>query len=203
MASIKELDRILPAYYTMSNKNLIITAHVGEETAYFYDQLGPLTTVIMLTKPDCYPKQKIFLDLINDLGSTAISLEEDENFDPGYRLSQRSQNIIGNLIQNYSFKNIIIHPRYSRDSDSQNRELHEFVRHIAAKSGDRLKNRIFTYNKIGRTGKPNVPCGIKKGIIELYSKSEHPVGQVNKEKLRSFISTTSFISGIRMIRDNE
>lgn len=203
MASIKELDRIIPAHYTMSNKNLIITAHVGEETAYFYHQLGPLTTIIVLTKPECYPEQKIFLDIMNDLGSTAISLGEDIDFDYDYRLSKRSQNIIGNFIQNYSFKNIIIHPRYSRDNDPQNREIHDFVRQIASKSGDRLTNRLYTYNKIGRYGKPNVPCNIHKGIIELYSKAECPVGDLNKEKLRGFIMTASYISGIRLLRDDE
>lgn len=203
MASIKEWDATLPAYYTMSNKNLIITAHVGEETAYFYHELGPLTTIIVLTRPDCYPEQKVFLDLMNDLGSTAITLEEDIDFDPEYRLGERAQNIIGNLIQNNSFKRIIIHPRYPRENDPQNREIHEFVREIAKQSGDRLINRIYTYNKIGKYGKPKVPCGIQRGIIELYSSVAEPDKKLNKEKLRAFISTASFISGIRLLRDDE
>jgi hypothetical protein len=203
MASIAEYDRTLPAHFTMSNKNLIIIAHVGEETAYFWHQLGPLSTVIVLTKPDCYIEQRIFLDLMNDLGSTAISLDEDVDFNPEYILSERSQNIIGNLIQNYSFRNIIIHPKYPKENDPQNREIHDFVRQIQRKSGDRLKNRVFTYNKIGRYGEPNVPCGIQKGIIELYSAAEEPDKEMNKDKLRAFISTASFIDGIRLLKDDE
>ena len=73
MASIKELEKSLPAYYTMSNKNLIITAHVGEETAHFYHQLGPNTTVIMLSKPECYIGQKIFLELMNNFSPSIDS----------------------------------------------------------------------------------------------------------------------------------
>jgi len=203
MASIAEHDRTLPAHYTMSNKNLIITAHVGEETAYFYHQLGPLTTVIMLTKPDCYIEQRIFLELMNDLGTTAIPLGEDEDFNPEYILNERSQNIIGNIIQNSFFRNIIIHPKYPKDNDPQNREIHDFVRQIQRESGDRLKNRVFTYNKIGKYGKPKVPCGIQKGIIELYSAAAEPDKKMNKEILRAFISTASFIDGIKLLKDNE
>ena len=39
MASIKELEETLPSHFTLSNKNLIIIAHVKEETVYFYEQL--------------------------------------------------------------------------------------------------------------------------------------------------------------------
>lgn len=206
MASIKELERTLPAHYTMSNQTLIVTAHVGEETAYFYHQLGPNTTVIMLSRPDCYIEQRIFLELINDLGSTAISLEEDEDFDPEYELSERSQNIIGNLIQNYSYQRILIHPKYPKSgpgADPQNRELHDFIRQIQRKSGDKLKNRVYTYNKIGKYGRPKVPCGIQKGIIELYSAAAEPDKKENPDILRGFIATASGIDGIRLLRDDE
>jgi hypothetical protein len=206
MASIKELERTLPAHYTMSNKTLIITAHVGEETAYFYHQLGGTTTVIMLSRPDCYIEQRIFLELMNDLGSTAITLGEDEDFDPEYALSERSQNIIGNLIQNYSFQRIIIHPKYPKTgpgADPQNREIHDFVRQIQTESGDRLKNKVYTYNQIGKYGRPKVPCGIQKGIIELYSAAAEPDKEQNPKILRGFISTASFIDGIRLLRDDE
>ena len=160
----------------------------------------------MLTRPDCYIEQRIFLELINDLGATAISLGEDEDFDPEYVLSKRSQNIIGNLIQNYSYHRIVVHPQYERTgvgSDPQNRELHDFVRQIQRDSGDRLKNRVYTYNKIGKYGNPKVPCGIQKGIIELYSAASEPDKKENPERLRSFISTASFIDGIRLLRDSE
>lgn len=205
MASIKEYERTLPAHYTMSNKNLIITAHVGEETAYFYHELGPNTTVIMLTKPDCYIEQRIFLELITDLGSTAITLEEEENFNPMYLLSERSQNIIGNLIQNYSFQKIIIHPKYPKEgvgADPQNREIHDFIRQIQKETKNMLKNKVYTYNNIGEHGTPKIPCGIHKGIIELYSMANRNK-ELDKEKLNSFISTASFIDGIRLLRNDE
>lgn len=206
MASIKEYERTLPAYYTMSNKNLIITAHVGEETAYFWNLLGPNTTVIMLTKPERYIEQRIFLELLIDLGSTAISLDEDEDFDPEYILSVRSQNIIGNLIQNYSFKNIYIHPKYPKTgigADPQNRELHDFVRQIQKESGNRLKNKVYTYNKIGKYGTPKLPCDIQEGIIKLYCAAANPDGDIDQDKFRSFVSTTALIDGARLLRDDE
>jgi hypothetical protein len=206
MASIKELERTLPAHYTMSNQTLIITAHVGEETAYFYHQLGPHTTVIMLSKPECYIEYRIFLELINDLGGTAITLDEDEDFSPDYVLGERSQNIIGNLIQNYSFQRIVIHPKYPRTgngADPQNREIHDFIRQIQRKSGDKLKDKVYTYNKIGIYGQAKAPCGIQKGIIELYSAAADPDKKENPDKLKAFVSTASFIDGIRLLRDNE
>lgn len=202
MASIKEVERTLPAHFTLSNMNLIITAHVGEEVAYFYDQLGPHTTIVMLTRPDCYPEQKVFLDLMNDLGTTAISLAEEVDFDPNYRLSKRSQNVIGNLLKNYSFKKVIMHPKYAYENDSQNRELNEFARQLTSVL-PKLNDRLYTYNKIGTYGKPKVPCGIQKGIIELYSSVAEPTKEQNRDILRSLISTASFVSGVRLLRDDE
>lgn len=204
MASIREYERTLPAHYTMSNKNLIITAHVGEETAFFYHELGPNTTVIMLTKPECYIEQRIFLELITDLGSTAITLEEEEDFNPAYLLSEYSQNVIGNLIQNYSFQRIIIHPKYPKEgpgADPQNREIHDFIRQIQRETNI-LEDKVYTYNKISKYGNPKVPCGIHKGIIELYS-AANSEKEIDKEKLQSFILTASYIDGIRLLRNDE
>lgn len=199
MASIKEVERTLPAHFTLSNKNLIITAHVGEEVAYFYEELGPTTTVVMLTKPDCYPEQKIFLDLMNDLGTTAISLGEEVDFDPEYRLSKKSQNVIGDLLKNYSYKKIIIHPAYPYENDPQNREIYEFMKQLLTVL-PRHADKMYTYNKIGQYGKPKVPCGIKKGIIELYCSVSEPDKKPNADKLRGFISTASFIDGVRELQ---
>ena len=107
MASLDELYDYYPAKYTMSNKYLVIIAHVRDETLFFYDYLGPLTTVILLTKPKCYAVMKIFLDLLNDLGSEVICLDENESKDKNYRMSQRSANIINSIIKSNTFNKIL------------------------------------------------------------------------------------------------
>lgn len=199
MALIKEVDKALPDYYKMSNNKIIITAHVGEETGYFYDELGPHTTIIVLTKPECYLHKKIFLDLMNDLGTTAIMLDEDEDFNERYMLGQRAQKIIGSLLKNYDYKHIIIPPKYEIQQDPQNREIYNFVTKIVRetnKINGKFKNKLYTYNKIG--GKKEI-CDIQKGIIELYCRIAEENNELNADSYRNFMGIATKIKGIKQL----
>lgn len=197
MALISEYDRTLPAHFTMSNKTLIITANVGEETIYFYRELGALTTIIVLTRPECYEVQRIFLDIMNDMGTTVISLYEDQDFDPNYRLSKRSQNIIGNIISNNSFKKIIIHPKPASNSkDVQNRELYNFVMQLY-NIQPKLKNKIYIYNTDPTASKLCKPNSVQKGIIQLYAKAKTTKNKDLTDKvIEAYMRMTDSIHGI-------
>lgn len=198
MALIKEVDRTLPYKYTMSNKKLILIAHVRDETIFFYDQLGPETTIVLLTEPRCFMLKKIFLDFMNDLGTTVIDLRENETFDLNYQMSERSFEIIRSLLIENKFQYIITHPKYSLENDPQNRILYDTVFEFIKRLG--TKNH-YTYNKIGKYGTPNIPCGIKKGIIELYCKALTSDNSLDKKLYSNYSGITENISGIRKINN--
>jgi hypothetical protein len=193
MASIKELESTIPSYYTLSNKNLIIIAHIREETIFFYDELGPQTTIIILTEPECYAIKRMFLELMIDLGVTVIDLKETESFDSNYKLSQNSISIIKSLINQYNYKKIITHPKYSILSDPQNRALFDLASNIINYKGT---NNHYTYNK---TNNSNILCNVKKDIIELYCKLITSDNSLDQTLYNNFISITSEIKGTRKV----
>lgn len=188
MGSIEEWDKTLPDYYTSSNKNLIITAHVGEETAYFHDMLGPHTSIIMLTRPACYQQNRVFLDYMNDLGVTVYQLDEEVTYENSYRLSKKSGEIIGSILKNHTFQNIITHPYFS--NDPQNMRLTEITKMMS----DIYDLPLSTYNFVENDVKL---CKIHKGIIELYCKAVKPIGVLNVEMYKAYIKTASSIKGIK------
>lgn len=196
MTMIKELERTLPYKYTMSNKKLIVMAHVRDETIFFYDQLGPDTTIVLLAEPKCFLLKKIFLDFMNDLGTTVIDLRENETFDINYQMSTKSLEIIRSLFIKNHFQYVITHPKYLLENDPQNRILYdtafEFIERLGTKNH-------YTYDKIGKYGTLNSPCGIKKGIIELYCRAESSDESIDKNLYENYVGITSNISGIRKI----
>lgn len=197
MASIKEIDNALPSHYTLSNKNLILIAHVRDETVYFYDQLGPNTTIILLAKPNCYAIKKIFLDFMNDIGTTVIDLMEEETFDKNYIMTRKSINIIRTILLKYGYEKIITHPRYAIDNDPQNRAIYDIVSYILTKIG---KCNHYTYQKTKFNNKQNVPCGIKKEIIKLYSRVMNDIYYT--VIYENYMNIASTISGVEKITYN-
>jgi len=196
MASLEELNAIIPSHFTLSNRNLIIIARVREETVYFYDQLGPLTTVVLLAEPECYALKRIFLELMIDMGVTVIDLRERETFDKNYKMSPESLAIIKSLLVEYNFDRVITHPKYPLRNDPQNRVIFDTISRIQRTIG---LNNHFTYNKIGEYGSPIIPCGVKKGIIELYCKIITDDESLDKNMYNNYVSITSHISGIKKV----
>lgn len=204
MASLSELEKSLPAHFTMDNKNLIIIAHVRDETIYFYNELGPNTTIVLLSQPQCYLLKKIFLDFMNDIGTTVIDLRETETFDSEYKLSHRSMEIIGKLLAQNKFEKIITHPKYEKNNDPQNRELYEFVSDAIKKLGTG-NHHTYNKNKKNKIGlhdsSKNILCdgSIKKGILELYSRALDPEHKINRKIYDNYITVASNISGTRQL----
>jgi hypothetical protein len=196
MASLEELDKTLPAYFTLSNKHIIFIAHVRDETVYFYDQLGSTTTVVLLAEPKCYALKKIFLEFMNDLGTTVIDLREPETFDPNYVMSDDSVKIIQKLLTQYKFDKIITHPKYTAKNDPQNRALFDIVSNI---TNVMKTNNHYTYNQKGLYGIPELPCGTKKGILELYCRAVSKDNVLDKKMYDNYASITSNINGVRKV----
>jgi hypothetical protein len=196
MASLDELNETIPAYFTLSNQKLILIAHVRDEIVYFYDQLGPRTTIVLLAEPACYALKKIFLEYLNDIGTTIIDLREQETFDPTYTITQRSFQIIQKLLRENKYEMIITHPMYSKNSDPQNRALYDIVHQFTTRF---RTNNHFTYNKIGLYGSLGLLCGVKKGILELYARALNDEDEVDENMYMNYSSIVSNISGVRKL----
>jgi len=196
MASLDELDRTWPAKYTLANHKLIVMARVREDIVYFFDQLGPTTTIILLAEPDCYELKYVFLEFMISIGATVIDLREKETFDVDYKISKKSFDIIKSILTTYDYDKIITHPKYSRENDSQNREIFDVISGLinAIKS-----NNHYTYNKIGRYGYPDIPKdgSLKKNILLLYCKAAAQDDlEAAKRLYDNYVSISSHISGI-------
>jgi hypothetical protein len=199
-ASIDELDETLPAYYTLSNKNLIVIARVREETVYFCDQLGTTTTVILLAEPECYALKYVFLNFMIDSGVTVIDLKEEETFDENYQMTKNSLSIIKSLLLEYKYDKIITHPKYSKKNDSQNRAIYDVISKMVSSLGT---NNHYTYNKIGINGTPIIPCGIKKDVLVLYCSIINDDDVLDEELYNNYVNITSNISGVRKISEEK
>jgi hypothetical protein len=200
MASLEELDNTLPAHFTLSNKKLLLIARVREEAVFFYDQLGPTTTVVLLAEPMCYALKRVFLEFVTDTGATVIDLREQESFDQNYKISDRSVKIINTLIRDNDYDQIITHPRYSVKNDPQNRALFDLVSVLLLNYG--LHNH-YTYNKIGINGSPMLPRKVKDDIFRLYCTIIKEGEILDKKMYQNYLNISSNISGIRRVLSSE
>lgn len=192
MSSLIEIEKSLPDYYTLSNKTLIIIAHVIDETIYFYEELGPNTTIILLSQPKCYVIKEIFLEFMSNIGTTVIDIKNEETFDESYRLDNRTIKIIMNLLNNYKFGKILTHT--DTVNSSQNKELYKLITEYMTLT---KKDNHYTYNKT--TTNNNIPCGMKKEILELYCRTTYDDGKLDIELYNKYSNITSQISGIRKL----
>lgn len=192
MASLEELDNTLPDYYTLSNETLILISQVGDETLYFYDELGPHTTIILLSQPKCHATKNIFLEFMINLGVTVLDIKAEYTNDTNYRLDKRSIKVIMNLLNEYRYKKILTHP--ATVTNVQDRELYKLINEYM-----RITNNTnhYTYNIV--SSNTNTPNGIKKGILELYCKSQNKNGKLDENLCKKYINIASQISGIRKI----
>jgi len=193
MASLQELNKTLPDYYTLSNKNLIIIGHVRDETIYFFDYLGPHTTVILLAEPKCYAIKKLFLELLNEYGSTVIDLREEESFDEKYVMTKKSGDTITRFLNDYTFEKVITHPPYS--NDPQNKAIYDLVTSFNRKI-NKLNHYVYKIDNKNLTE----PCAMKKGVIELYSKLSSNDRDTFEKIYNNYINITKTISGIFKVK---
>lgn len=191
MASIKEIDNTLSPYFTLSNKNLIIIAHVREECVYFYEYLGPNTTIILLAEPKNKYIKKIFLELMIEMGVTVIDLCEKESFDDKYMMSKKSIDVIKSLLRDNKYQRIITHQKYKISSDPQNRAIYDLVNQYV--KNNKLNNH-FTYDK-----NINNVCDIRKNIFELYCTVSTDDGLLDENMYNNYIAIASNIKGLKKV----
>jgi len=191
MSLLADIENTLPDHYTLSNKTLIIIGQVMDETIYFYKELGQNTTVILLTQPECYAIKQIFLEFMNNTGTTVIDIKNKVSNNDNYRLDNRSVKIIMNLLKEYNYSKILTHP--STVSNPQNRELNKLITEYMK---IRNKDNHYTYDK---TYKTKMPYGIQKGILELYCRAPNKDGSLDMELYKYCINIASHISGIKKI----
>lgn len=112
-----------------SYSHIIFMGHVRDETLYFYKWINNRTIIVLLTKPPLQTYDDIFQTFCVSKGCTVINLAEKSCFDEKYELSEKSKNIIDNVLNEYSSSNIKIltHPKYEKSSDPHNRALYDYI----------------------------------------------------------------------------
>jgi hypothetical protein len=191
MASLDELKHTTSPYFTLSNKTLLIIAKICEETVYFNDLLEGTTTIVLLTEPKCYTLKNVFLEAMIEKGVTVIELKEVETYDPKYSITDRSKNIITNIIEQNHYQYIVTHPQYKKTNDPQNREIYNCVSSIIDK---KRTNNHFTYNKIKENTKLDHHT---ISILKLYANVLDEPKCINM--FNNYFSICSTISGIRRV----
>jgi hypothetical protein len=191
MSLLSDIKNSLPVHYTLSNKTLIIIAHVRDETVYFYNELGPHTSIILLTQPKCYALKKIFLEFMGNMGVTVIDIKNKEAFDDNYRLDNKTIKIIMNLLKDYKYDKILTHPITT--NNPQNRELCKLITEYTKIT--KLNNH-YTYNK---TPKQFLLCDIQKNILELYCRLTVDECTLDVEQYKNYINIAGHISGIKKL----
>jgi len=191
MASIEEYYENLQPYFTLSNQKIIIIAKVKEETIYFYDFIDRNTTIILLTDPVNYCDKEKFINIIIDIGSTVIDLNENESMDENYKLSDRSKKIIADILLFNNYEKIITHPKNNRNYDPQNREIYDYISYLIKYKGT---NNHYTYNR--SKNKINSISNKKKNAITLYCCNDN-------KKYTKYINITSYITGLINVSEHK
>jgi hypothetical protein len=104
-------------------------AHVRDESIFFYDWIDKNSLIVILTKPELGVYEEVFQDVCRKKGCTVYSINDDIDMDKDYSLSERAKSIIDSVLEEFDGKNvkIITHPKFTRESDPQNRELFDYV----------------------------------------------------------------------------
>ena len=111
-----------------SGQNIIITAHVRDESLFFYDWLHNNTILIILTKPELNAYGEVFHNVCIKKNVTVYCLNQELDMSKDYKLGKREKEIIDSLLSIHEdAKRVITHPKFTRESDAQNRELFDYV----------------------------------------------------------------------------
>lgn len=191
MSSLIELESSIPSLFkTYENENILFIAKIREESIYFFDQLTPRTTIVLLADPACYELKRFFIELVAEFGITVIDLQEQESFDPNYTMNNKSKTIITDLLTNYKYKRIITHPNYTLN-DPQNKSLYNFINKIVKQTNS---NNHYTYNL---TNESKIICKKQMEIIKIYSYI------VSKNRLiyENYINIASKINGLKKVEN--
>lgn len=203
MASLKELDETLADHYTLSNNKLIIIARVREESVYFFDFIDRNTTIILLAEPECYRLKHVFLEFVTGIGASVIDLREKETFDPSYRMTNRSKEIIQSIIMDNNYTQIITHPPYKRDNDPQNKEIFDYVKYLVNKKGT---TNHYTYvmnkNTNNNSKKSNITTfrdRFKDNLFKLYCSITDDDEKMDTKMYDNYQMISSSITGIKKV----
>ena len=141
----------------LSNKNLIIIANATEESIYFLEEMmNRQTTIILLNRIDDIHTHSIFHSLCIKLNIIVISLEENKNNNPWYKLTKKSYNVITRTIKENKFEKIIT----LQDNNIQNKTIFDLVYSF------KLPNH-YTYNH-NNNNKITKRCNLLYDIMKLY-----------------------------------
>jgi len=174
---------IIIIYNKMSQNNIVIISHCRDEVVYFYNYIDHTTLLVLVSKPSSKRDYEIFNKFVVEVGCRCIQLDEPDTFNPSFELSNKSKEIISNLLE-YKPNKIITQAKATIESDIISRRVYDHV--------SNLKTNIhyvpqFNLNKIEKK-----MYLLPKKYIKIYANNDE-----NKEKIMQ--NTYMIINGIKLV----
>jgi hypothetical protein len=163
--------------------NLIFISHCRDEIIYFYDYIDKDSLLVLLSQPTNRRDREVLNNFILESSARFIQLDEIESFDSSFTLSERTKDIIHDLIEGYNPSRIITQAKATIDSDIMSRRLYEYIQELKVSNHFVPKFNI-NNNKI-------IPLGVQK-YLKLYSNS-------NKSLYNTMMSTYNSLDGIKKV----
>lgn len=179
------------AEYDNSNKiynydNIVLMAHPKDESVFFFNYITNKTLVILLANSNQDLNNNIMKSFMLKRGATLVCLNDIEDFDVTYEISNKLKMIIKEYIDVSNFEKIITHTKIKIETDVQNRRLYEFVRslklnnHYTIVYDSTLPLRKLQTQQMVWLKKYSNLYQEKKNVFELYSETASFVRGINK-----------------------
>jgi hypothetical protein len=167
----------------MSQNNIVIISHCRDEIVYFYDYIDNTSLLVLVSKPSSKRDYDIFNKFVVEVGCRCIELDEMDTFNPSFQLSNKTKDVITNLLE-YNPRMIITQAKATMTSDIISRRVYD---HVSS-----LKTKIhyvpqFNLNKINKQ-----MMLLPKKYIKIYANNDE-----TKEKIMQ--NTYMIINGIKQV----
>ena len=168
--------------------NLVIVSHCRDEIIYFYEYIDKNTVIILVTIPRTQKEKDIFNYFISESGTRYIQLEEPDTFDMTFELSDKTKQILQNVVR-YKPNKIITQAKATIDSDIVSRKVYDFINENDFVK-DKNNNIVHYVPKYNITNKKVIPKGVKK-YVELYANGD-------EKKIELLLLAYSSVEGLKI-----
>lgn len=165
------------------SKNIIIISHFKDEIVYFYDYIDHTTVLVLVTMPSKRKDYELFNKFVIEVGCRCIYLDEPDTFSPSFELSEKSMNILSNLVE-YNPSAIITQAKATVDSDVVSRRIYDYI--------DSLKTGKHYFPYFDLNNKKNILPGANN-YMKLYAGDD-------ESKLKLMQSTYKTVVGLRKLK---
>jgi hypothetical protein len=165
------------------SKNIIIISHFKDEVVYFYDYIDHTSLLVLVTTPAKRKDYETFNKFVIEVGCRCICLDEPDTFSTSFELSEKSMDILTNLIE-YNPSAIITQAKATIDSDVVSRRIYDFI--------DSLNTNKHYFPYFDLNNKKNILPGANK-FMKLYAEND-------PDKLKLMQTTYKTVVGLRKLK---